>query len=378
MQIRIATFNVENLLSRQRFGPLARPDSAAAMALFGFEPPVRDAVERSVSVMLEDDKRQMTALAIADADADILCLQEVDNLGVLEAFFGNYVHRVADHRYGHFRLVKGNDERGIDVAFACRRDLVNQDKVAWRSHKTASYADLDVFDEDLAAAGARPEALVFKRDCLEINLDIRGRPLSIFITHLKSMQNGKSDGRDRTMPVRRAEARAIRRIIETKFGARWREADWAIAGDLNDYVETIGPLGVVTPARPSGLDPLLSDFAVNPVSKLPPHERWTHFHKDWSEAKQRLIEEHVQLDYVLLSPALAARAPLGVEIIRRGQPYRVPLDPRAADRSISNLSDAGGRYPRIGWDRPKASDHCPLIVTVNLPERNHENARGSR
>lgn len=378
MQLRIVTFNIENLLSRQRFGPMARPDSAAALALFGFEPPVRDAVERSVSVILEDDKRQMTALAIAEAKADIICMQEVDNLGVLEAFFGNYVHRVADYRYGHFRLVKGNDERGIDVAFACRRDLLPPDKVSWRSHKGASYADLDVYSDDLASLGVAPERPLFKRDCLEISLDIHGRPLTLFITHLKSMQNGRDDGRGRTAPVRRAEALAIRRIVESKFGRGWRDHDWIIAGDLNDYVETIGPLGVVTDARPSALDPLLEDFAFNPITKLPPHERWTHFHKDWSDEKQRLTEEHVQLDYILLSPALAAREPVAVEIIRGGQPYRVPLDPRASDRSIPALSAAGGRYPRIGWDRPKASDHCPLVVTVTLPRRNGPQSRRER
>ena len=43
------------------------------------------------------------------------------------------------------------------------------------------------------------------------------------------------------------------------------------------------------------------------------------------------------LDYVLLSPALAARDS-SVEIIRRGLPYRVPLDPRAPDRSIARAS----------------------------------------
>ncbi|MBN9062985.1 MAG: hypothetical protein BGP06_09070 [Rhizobiales bacterium 65-9] len=378
MQLRIATFNIENLLSRQRFGASARPDSAAALALFGFEPPIRDAVERSVSVILEDDKRQMTALAIADARADILCLQEVDNLGVLEAFFGNYVHRVADHRYGHFRLLRGNDERGIDVAFACRRDLLAPNKVTWRSHKAATYNDLDVYDSDLAALGIAAHRPVFKRDCLEISLDIDGRPLTLFITHLKSMQNGRDDGRGRTAPVRRAEARAIRRLVEDKFGYAWREHDWIIAGDLNDYTEIIGPLGVVTPARPSALDPLLDDFAVNPVRKLPPHERWTHFHRDWSEQKKRLVEEHVQLDYLLLSPALAAREPVAVEIIRRGQPYRVPLDPRAPDRSIPTLSAAGGRYPRVGWDRPKASDHCPLVVTITLPHRRQPDIRRVR
>ena len=70
------------------------------------------------------------------------------------------------------------------------------------------------------------------------------------------------------------------------------------------------------------------------------------------------------LDYVLLSPGLGKGAQ--AEILRRGLPYRAPLDPRADDRSIATLSSAGGRYPRIGWDRPKASDHCPVVVSFDL------------
>ena len=271
MQLRIATFNVENLLSRHRFGPIDRPDAAPALALFGFDhPPVREAVERSLSVALEDDKRQMTALAIAETQADILCLQEVDNLGVLEAFFANYVHRVADRRYGHFHLMQGNDGRGIDVAFGCRRDLVPRESIKWRSHREVSFAELDLYNDTLAQLGMYPDSLIFKRDCLEMTVTIAGSDLTIFILHLKSMNNGRDDGRERTAPVRRAEAQAVKALIMRKFGKHWRDAHWVIAGDLNDYSEAIGPQGVVRPAQDGAAHFFLQDFAVNPVEIIAP------------------------------------------------------------------------------------------------------------
>src|SRR5919112_4518621 len=125
MRLRIATFNVENLAARNSYGPVERPETAPALSLFDFpEAETRDSVEASVAVAIEDDKRELTALALAEARADILALQEVDNLSVLNAFFANYVHRVSDIRYGHFKLVHGNDPRGIDVALGARRSLL--------------------------------------------------------------------------------------------------------------------------------------------------------------------------------------------------------------------------------------------------------------
>ena len=149
MKLRVGTFNVENLLTRHRFEPGGRTETAAAMSLFHFpRADERDAVERSLAVALEDDKRQMTALAIAEAQADLWMLQEVDSLASLQAFFANYVHRIADHRYGHFTLIDGNDRRNIDIGFAARRDLLGQ--VAVRSHKDLTFAEAGVHDRELA------------------------------------------------------------------------------------------------------------------------------------------------------------------------------------------------------------------------------------
>lgn len=374
-RVRIGTFNVENLVTRARFGKDESGreqrfgETASALSLFNFaRAEEREAVERTLAVTLEDDKRQMTALAIAEGAADIWCLQEVDSLATLQAFFANYVHRVSDLRFGHFALLNGNDRRGIDVAFAARRDLVAKEEVTVVGNAAATFAELGVYDQALAAFGIKPGDRVFARDCLMVDLAWPKHRLTVFNCHLKSMNNGKEDGRSDTLPIRRAEARAIARIVKSRFGAAWREANWVIAGDLNGFRFGIGPGGASEDEGQSGIEPLLDAFAWDPLETLPSHERWTHFRRWWSDSEERMRDQHMALDYVLLSPALAKANPAPrIDLIRRGQPYRAPLDPRYPDRSIGYLSTRADRYPRVGWDRPKASDHCPLVVEIDLP-----------
>jgi len=371
MRLRIATFNVENLASRHSFGPKERPETEPALSLFDVpEPGARETVQRSVAVALEDDKRELSALAIAETRADILVLQEVDNLGVLQPFFANYVHRLGDLRYGHYRLIDGNDRRGIDVAFAARIDLFeNKRQVKAVSHHQKSFGELGVFTEEIAACGIGADDLVFNRDCLEVTLDLGTADLVLYMCHFKAIAD-REDGRRLTRPLRQAEAQAVKGIIRDRFGEGWREANWIVAGDLNDFVERILPGGQEERAGPSGVDPLLDGFAINPLASLPAHERWTFFYRQPPDRDRPLEEQHTQLDYLLLSPALAAANPQpAMEIVRRGLPYRVPLDPRDPDRSIPYLSTRADRYPRVGWDRPKASDHCPVVIEIDIPER---------
>jgi endonuclease/exonuclease/phosphatase family metal-dependent hydrolase len=369
VRLRVATFNIENLAARQAVGTAARPETKPALSLFDFpEPRDRENAERAMALMAEDEKRQATGLAIAEARADVMIFQEVDDLGVLQPFLANYVHDFTDLRYGHLKVIEGNDPRGIDVAFAARRDLVEGKKdIRFRSHRARTFGELDLLNEELAAFRIGPDDLVFNRDCLEATLDLGDTQLTIFACHFKSMGRAEHDGRTKTRPIREAEARAVRRIVEERFGEGWREANWIVAGDLNDFRERIGPGGAVERTLPSGIDVLFEDFAVNPVERLEPAERWTLFHgqvlKDGTT-----IEEHVQLDYLLLSPALARANPEPpIEILRRGLPYRAPLDPTHPDRSVGYLATRADRYPRIGWDRPKASDHCPLVMEIEVP-----------
>jgi endonuclease/exonuclease/phosphatase family metal-dependent hydrolase len=370
MTIRLATFNVENLLSRFDFGGW-RNDLQKDRALSLFE--IRDEatfqrLEQARMIATVDDVRQLSALAIAETDADIIALQEVDERRALDAFEFGYLFKMIGSGYRGKEVSRGNDNRGIDVGAMYREEARLGgaiECVETISHAAMTYGAEGVFNGELAARDLKPEDRIFKRDCLEMRFRVGGRPFSLFVVHFKSMGGWRDGmpGRDYTMPVRVAEAKAVRRIIEDAFGgeAAARRANWAICGDFNDYRERIVVEGDrrngyrfrSEPEPVSSLNILMDDgFAINPVERLPKLERWTLYHSRGPD------ERHLcQLDYILLSPKLAADNPQALpEIIRSGQPFR----------AIAPEGQIGERYPRTGWDRPKASDHCPLTITLTI------------
>lgn len=365
----IATFNVENLMSRFDFTGFRnelRQDRSLKLYEIRDETQYR-MLEQARTVAHTDDTRQLTALAIAETRADILCLQEVENLTALNAFEYGYLYKMIGRGYQEKYLIDGNDSRGIDVAVMVRdttRDGQPIEVLKVESHAHLTYKELGLYNPVLAELGFQPDDRVFKRDCLNLDLRIGGKPLSLFVTHLKSMTGGRNgvDGRTASLPVRRAEVRAIRHIIEKKFGGeRAANRRWLIVGDLNDYRERVIIDGdqwngyQFTPFTEdeSALDEILADgFAVNLVERRPVMDRWTLYHTRGPE------ERHLcQLDYILASPSLAEKNEKAVpNIIRRGQPWR----------TIFPEGQEVERYPRTGWDRPKASDHCPVAVTLNI------------
>ncbi|MGH2981821.1 MAG: hypothetical protein ACRDKV_07260 [Solirubrobacterales bacterium] len=63
--------------------------------------------------------------------------------------------------------------------------------------------------------------------------------------------------------------------------------------------------------------------------------------------------KYTQLDYLLPSVSLAEASPTDPEIVRVGLPRR-------AERYT------GKRLPGVGDNKPKASDHCAVIATLNV------------
>lgn len=365
----IATFNIENLMRRFDFSGFRnelQQDRALKLFEIGDEAQYR-LLEQARTIAHTDDTRQLSALAIAESRADILCLQEVDNLAALNAFEYGYLFKMIGQGYRNKYLIDGNDGRGIDVAVMARettRDGQPIEVLEVTSHAHITYKDFDLYQPVLAELGIEPHDRIFKRDCLNVDMRIAGKRLSLFVVHLKSMSGARNgfDGRTASQPVRQAETRAIRRIIEDKFG-RERAADrrWLICGDFNDYRERIVIDGdewnghTFTPVteQDSALNELLADgFAVNLMERRPVMDRWTLYHTRGPQ------ERHLcQLDYILASPSFAAKNEGAIpQIVRRGQPFRTIFPP----------GQEVDRYPRTGWDRPKASDHCPVAVTLNI------------
>ena len=320
------TFNVENLFARYRFRDL---EQQHLVSLFdAFDPEDRANLIRTHWNALHDEMRTFTALTVLEADPDVICLQEVENNQALRAFHDRYLLRLGGRArapWPYHALIEGNDRRGINVGVMSRYPI---DAMMTHQHVETMVP---------TPLGPRKER-VFRRDCLEVHLDCGDARLAVFVCHFKSMEGGRSA----TRAWRRLEAQAVREIVTRRFAGLQAEANWIVCGDLNDYTHEAG-----MPALDHGLGPLLDDgFAVDLLDRIPdPFEHWTHF---WADA-----DRYSQIDHLLASPRLAAANPTAVPVVlRHGQPFRA-------------ARYQGPRWPRVGWDRPKASDHCPVVVRLD-------------
>lgn len=313
--------NVENLFHRFRFDRFSGVKEYVSLAETRSELDPTELAEAYFNA-LNEEKREFTALTIDEAAPDVVCLQEVDSLETLKYFHRHYLTQVGRRKdYQYKRLVNGNDPRGIDVA------VLSSHKIT-RMNSHQEYRDAD-------------GELVFDRDCLEVTVEDRGVPLTLFVNHFKSM----AGGREETRHQRVAQARAVREIIEDRFDDP-ASADWMIVGDLNDYYRDED--GNRLPDGETGLAPLgIGEFCHDLADNLQGDEpRWTHY---WAGG-----DEYRQLDYLLASPSLYDRNRGSTpQIVRKGMPYRA-------------ARYDGERWARIGHARPKASDHCAVAATVSL------------
>lgn len=184
---RIASYNVKNL-----FDNIDDPDTADEGT------PAKPATELKA-----------LAAVIDASDADVLSLQEVENIDVLTEFRDTY--GLAEE-YPHLVLIEGNDRRGIDVAMMSKHPITNV-----KSHKD------EVFD----VRGQEPRG--FLRDLLQADIEIpKYGPVRFFSAHLASKIGG-----ERAEAMREAEATAARAIIKEEV-RDFPGQKYVVMGDFND------------------------------------------------------------------------------------------------------------------------------------------------
>ncbi|MCB9684776.1 MAG: endonuclease/exonuclease/phosphatase family protein [Alphaproteobacteria bacterium] len=314
--MRLATFNVENLFTRFRFARGVDPRRATEE---GF-------TSEDLRFRLEDpESKRITADLLNGLDADVIALQEVEGLDTLKQFRDRFLG--GRDAWPHALVIDGNDQRRIDVGLLSRFPIVHAR--SW---------------QHLLGGDGQP---VFDRDCLEADVEVPGLGvLTLFVNHFKSMRAETDDapGRAVTRPRRVQQARAVMDIVRRRFGDDPGDAPFVVLGDLNDHVvdDEQGRSGILDLVRWDAVVPL--------VERLPERERWTHYFQ--GHAPSNAPPAYRQLDHVLASRRLAALNPGLPTIDRRGQPKRA----EAWD---------GERLTGVGWHRPKASDHCPVVVAID-------------
>lgn len=305
--MRIATFNMQNLRLRTREGRQVL-DGATDQDMLG--------IENSLALDLAD--RKQTARVITEAGADIVGLQEVFDPAALDFFHDEFLLR--DGLPYPFRYcLPGNDGRGLNVGALSRRRPA---KVV--SHAVLTGADLGLWDLPSHLRDHR----IFRRDCLELDFEA----VSVFICHLKAPYPDA----EKAHAIREAEARAVRKIIETR-SSRPEQERWIILGDFNEPAKGQEPWA-------SALAPLGNGFAVDLFDRLTPAASWTY----------EMPDSHLRScpDRILLSPRLAREHPdARPHIIRSG------LSAPTESLTLSRQPEAASR--------PHASDHA--LVYVDLP-----------
>jgi endonuclease/exonuclease/phosphatase family metal-dependent hydrolase len=307
VDVRVATFNVENLFARFRFKANVEP---AAANKHGW------VVDDTLFEELGVDDKSITGAAVREVRADVIGFQEVENVDTLKHFRARSLGgRTA---FPYVAGVDGNDPRLIDVAVLSKLPIV----------RIRSYQHL--MDPNT------PSTTLFSRDCLEIDIEVSDQTtLTVYVNHFKSMLGGRAATRER----REVQCAAVKKIVTDRFGASAGTKPFIVLGDFNDYLEADAQ-------GATGIDELVAwDQVENVVERLPAPERWTHYFAGRGE--------YHQLDYMLLSRSLAEANPDAPEIMRKGQPLR-------ADRY------QGPHFAGVGQDRPKASDHCPVVMPLSL------------
>lgn len=315
-KVSIATFNCENLFARFKFTAGVNPQDAVIDGWLA---------DKTKFTINDETSKKLTALAIKETKADVIALQEVESLLALRRFRNNYLKGKG---YDHIIVLDGNDPRFIDVAIMSKYPLENID------------THVDEWNKEI-------KWYTFSRDCLECDVILpENKRIRLFVNHFKSMfeKNDPCNGRKKSQRKRQIQAERVKDLVLDEFPNG--EGEYVILGDLNDYLETDSQ-------GETAIDEI-TDWGMveNIIKRRTAEDQWTHYYEGNSQCG--FPKTYKQLDYILLSKTLAdANLSSIPRIIRKGLPVN-------ADKY------AGPRFEGVGNKKPKASDHCPVVVEINI------------
>ena len=297
--MRLATFNCENLFARYKFNKNVDPTKEDGFL-----------IDDTSFDIFDDVEKELTAEAIKTVNADVIALMEVESIRVLDLINSKDLKNIG---YKEDVIIDAHDPRRINVAVLSKYPIISV-----KTHRNER-------------STIPKEIWLFSRDCLEVEIDVDGKSLYLYINHLKSMM----EGRDKTKPRRVEQSQRVAQIIDDKWKDKNYNGNFIVLGDLNDY-----------PDNDSGIEVLLEHPGLeNIITRLPAEEQWTHY---WAEKK-----EYSQLDYIFLSKSLAKTNTGNPTIMRKGI-------------AKSAVKDTEERFDGVGDTKPVASDHAPVYIDIQL------------
>jgi len=183
-----------------------------------------------------DDQLRCLAGSIRSIDADVLCVEEIENREVLEAFARGQLFGMG---YREVVSFESNDVRGIECGVLSKFPVGPV-----TSHRFRDFED---------GEGGK---IRFRRDLLQVRIEPPGySPFDVFVVHLKS----KRGDAESTLKDRMGEARAIQVVLGGILKAD-PEAKFIICGDFNDTADS-KPLQMIRNPGTAKLVDFLSDLA---------------------------------------------------------------------------------------------------------------------
>lgn len=170
-----------------------------------------------------ETKRRGVAKVILENNLDVVVLQEIENEASLKKFNLSYLQNSYD-----VLLSKGNDGRGIQIAYLIKKDLPFQFQLISHAKTKALYP----------VTGQTQE--IFSRDLPNLkiwgphqNIQSEDPLFSFFGTHFKSKRD--KDGDPQSRILREAQVKAATKIIQTEIQTH-PSSFVMIAGDFNGDV----------------------------------------------------------------------------------------------------------------------------------------------